>query len=142
MIIYYSIKNCPSDLLRGISTKFWLRSYFLYFFFLISIHANTVAIVAHKRKIYDSRSTNKSANYSYNSHKYHHHCDNNEYASTSATYPRRANRFAGFTLRGLFEPTPFYRFFGRTHNLYRLYSKIESIMLGCNAFNEAFDDHP
>lgn len=34
MIIYYSIKNCPSDLLRGISTKFWLRSYFLYFFFL------------------------------------------------------------------------------------------------------------
>lgn len=76
---------------------------FLLFFF--------VSNVVHKRKTYDNRSTNKNSNYNYSHHKYHHHYGNNDYASASA-YPRRGNRFAGFTLRGLFEPTPFYRFFG------------------------------
>lgn len=64
--------------------------------------------VAKKRKIYDTRGMNKS---SYHSHSYgHHNHHNHDYPSASAH--RRGNRYTGFTFRGLFEPTPFYKIFG------------------------------
>lgn len=64
--------------------------------------------LAKKRKIYDTRGMNKS---SYHSHSYsHHNHHNHDYSSASAH--RRGNRYSGFTFRGLFEPTPFYKIFG------------------------------
>lgn len=70
--------------------------------------------LAKKRKIYDSRHEKKN---SYSSHSYahhyghnHHHHHNHDYTSSTSSH-RRGNRY-GFTWRGLFEPTPFYKIFG------------------------------
>lgn len=69
--------------------------------------------VAKKRKIYDAHGMNKS---SYHSHSYsHHHHHNHDYSSASPH--RRGNRY-GFTFRGFFEPTPFYKIFGTKTTLF------------------------
>lgn len=67
--------------------------------------------IAHKRKIYDNRSSNKSSYRSYSHHHNHHHHRDQDYDYTPSSY-RRGNRYGGFTFRGLFEPTSFYKFFG------------------------------
>uniref|UniRef100_A0A1L8DTR0 Putative dnaj molecular chaperone similarity domain protein n=1 Tax=Nyssomyia neivai TaxID=330878 RepID=A0A1L8DTR0_9DIPT len=64
----------------------------------------------HKRKIYDSRSTYK---------KYHHNYDTTSHHRS--TRDRAQNRV--FTFRGLFETTPFYRFFERKRRVYDQYGK-------------------
>lgn len=70
--------------------------------------------LAKKRKIYDNRFEKKNSYSSYNyGHHYghnHHHHHNHDYTSTPSSH-RRGNRY-GFTWRGLFEPTPFYKIFG------------------------------
>ncbi|XP_031631797.1 dnaJ homolog subfamily B member 6-A, partial [Contarinia nasturtii] len=70
---------------------------------------------AKKRKIYDTRGTNKSSYHSYS----HHH--NHDYSSSSPH--RRGNRYSGFTFRGFFEPTPFYKIFERKRRVYDQYGK-------------------
>lgn len=72
--------------------------------------------VGHKRKIYDTRNTTKSSYHSYNHHTHHH--QNNDYTPSSTH--RRGNRFGGFTFRGLFEPTPFYKFFGTKYLIWQM----------------------
>lgn len=70
---------------------------------------------AHKRKIYDNRCSHKNSYYHHNHHHHHHHSHyGNNTTPQSSTSQRRGNRCGGFTFRGLFEPTPFYRLFGST----------------------------
>lgn len=87
-------------------------------------------MIAKKRKIYDSRGEKKS---SYNSHSYGHHFNHHNHDYTSSAH-RRGNR-SGFTFRGLFEPTPFYKIFGiniqlqqRIFHLHWLFDLFESIL--------------
>lgn len=93
--------------------------YFIFFFFssffLSSGHEQIVFFysvnAAKKRKIYDTRGMNKSSYHSHgHSYSHHSHHNNHDYSSSSAH--RRGNRYSGFTFRGLFEPTPFYKIFG------------------------------
>lgn len=68
-----------------------------FFFKYFSIH------LAHKRKIYDNRGT----------HKLHHSYSDS--TNNSSSYTRRGNRYSSgssYPFRGLFEQTPFYKFFG------------------------------
>lgn len=85
------------------------NNFFLFFFCSPKLKWKSIANLARKRKIYDTRTTNKN---SYTSHSYsnHHHHHNHDY-TTSSTH-RRGNRYGGFTFRGFFEPTPFYKMFG------------------------------
>lgn len=81
---------------------------FFLLFFLLKINWFQIA---HKRKIYDNRSSNKSSYRSYSHHHNHHHHRDQDYDYTPSSH-RRGNRYGGFTFRGLFEPTSFYKFFG------------------------------
>lgn len=100
-------------------SKCWARkSLFIFVFFFKRISYFTIFFIktkrktpcsAHKRKVYDSRVNQKSSHH----HHHHHHHQYQGHGNANTAQPhRRGNRFCGFTFRGLFEPTPFYKFFG------------------------------